>query len=138
MARVTIEDCIRKVPNPFELVLLASHRVHQIATGAALTLERDNDKNSVVALREIADGTVSVEKLHESAIKSFQKHVEMEEESTPVLDEMLAEESGWLHGTGGGDIQQELQEDELSVTEDLEEINAVEEDDAEDESSSEI
>ena len=60
MARVTIEDCILKVSNPFELVLLSAQRVHEVATGAPLTVDRDNDKNSVIALREIAEGTVSL------------------------------------------------------------------------------
>ena len=63
MARVTVEDCIEKVPNRFGLVLLAGHRARSIANGAALTLDRDNDKNPVVALREIADGKVGTEML---------------------------------------------------------------------------
>ncbi len=79
MARVTVEDCIEKVPNRFELVLLAAYRARLISQGAPLTVERDNDKNSVVALREIADGTVNPEDLEEQLIHSMQKHVEVDE-----------------------------------------------------------
>ncbi len=79
MARVTVEDCIEKVPNRFELVLEAAFRARMIAQGAPLTVERDNDKNSVVALREIADGTISAADLEEQLIHSMQKHVEVDE-----------------------------------------------------------
>ena len=79
MARVTVEDCIDKVPNRFELVLLASHRARMISSGAQLTLDRDNDKNPVVALREIAERTVSAEDLKEDFIHSLQKYVEVDE-----------------------------------------------------------
>jgi len=82
MARVTVEDCIEKVTNRFELVLLASFRARQIAQGAPLTVDRDNDKNSVVALREIADSTINVEDLEEQLIHSIQKHVEVDEPET--------------------------------------------------------
>ena len=84
MARVTIEDCIDKLPNRFELVLLASHRARLISQGAPITIDRDNDKNPVVALREIGDGTISPEDLHEDLIHSLQKHVEVDEpEASP-------------------------------------------------------
>ena len=79
MARVTVEDCIDKVDNRFELVLLASHRARQISQGAAITIDRDNDKNPVVALREIADETLSPDDLKEDLIHSLQKHVEIDE-----------------------------------------------------------
>ncbi|MBL0936904.1 MAG: DNA-directed RNA polymerase subunit omega [Rhizobiaceae bacterium] len=79
MARVTVEDCIDKVDNRFELVLLAGHRARQISQGAAITIDRDNDKNPVVALREIADETLSPEDLKEDLIHSLQKHVEVDE-----------------------------------------------------------
>jgi len=75
MARVTVEDCIDKVDNRFELVLLASHRARQISQGSQITIDRDNDKNPVVALREIADETLSPDDL----IHSLQKHVEVDE-----------------------------------------------------------
>ena len=79
MARVTVEDCIDKVENRFELVLLAGHRARQISQGAQITVDRDNDKNPVVALREIADETLSPGDLKEDLIHSLQKHVEVDE-----------------------------------------------------------
>jgi DNA-directed RNA polymerase subunit omega len=88
MARVTVEDCIDKVDNRFELVLLASHRARMIQSGLAITGPRDNDKNPVVALREIADETLKPEDLKEDLIHSLQKHVEVDEpeaETVPLL-----------------------------------------------------
>jgi len=79
MARVTVEDCIDKVDNRFDLVLLAGHRARQISQGAQITIPRDNDKNPVVALREIADETLSPDDLKEDLIHSLQKHVEVDE-----------------------------------------------------------
>ena len=79
MARVTVEDCIDKVNNRFELVLLAAHRARLISQGASITIDRDNDKNPVVALREIADETLSPDDLKEDLIHSLQKHVEVDE-----------------------------------------------------------
>ncbi|WP_455474492.1 DNA-directed RNA polymerase subunit omega [Bartonella sp. B30(2025)] len=79
MARVTVEDCIDKVDNRFELVLLAGHRARQISQGAQITIDRDNDKNPVVALREIAEKTLSPADLKEDLIHSLQKHVEIDE-----------------------------------------------------------
>jgi DNA-directed RNA polymerase subunit omega len=84
MARVTVEDCIDKVDNRFELVLLASHRARQISQGNAITIDRDNDKNPVVALREIADETLSPDDLKEDLIHSLQKHVEVDEPEADV------------------------------------------------------
>ncbi|MCL7997393.1 DNA-directed RNA polymerase subunit omega [Brucella sp. 21LCYQ03] len=87
MARVTVEDCVDKVENRFELVLLAGHRARQISQGAQITIDRDNDKNPVVALREIADETLSPDDLKEDLIHSLQKHVEVDEPeaAAPVL-----------------------------------------------------
>jgi DNA-directed RNA polymerase subunit omega len=79
MARVTVEDCIDKVENRFELVLLASHRARMVSSGAQITIDRDNDKNPVVALREIAETTISPGDLKEDLIHSLQKHVEVDE-----------------------------------------------------------
>lgn len=79
MARVTVEDCIDKVENRFELVLLASHRARMVSAGSPITVDRDNDKNPVVALREIAEQTVSPEDLKEDLIHSLQKYVEVDE-----------------------------------------------------------
>ena len=79
MARVTVEDCVDKVENRFELILVASHRARMISSGSKITVERDNDKNPVVALREIAETTVSPGDLKEDLIHSLQKYVEVDE-----------------------------------------------------------
>ena len=91
MARVTVEDCIEKVPNRFELVLLASHRARSISQGAPLTVDRDNDKNPVVALREIADETVDAGDLHEDLVHSMQKLVEVDEPEPDAVPLITAE-----------------------------------------------
>lgn len=79
MARVTVEDCVEEIPNRFELVVLASERAKNIASGAPLTIERDNDKNPVVALREIAIGNINAEFLRELQIASLQKNNKVDE-----------------------------------------------------------
>jgi DNA-directed RNA polymerase subunit omega len=79
MARVTVEDCVDKVPNRFELVMLAAHRAREITAGAPLTVERDKDKNSVVALREIAEETQGADSLRERMIASHQTQIEVDE-----------------------------------------------------------
>jgi DNA-directed RNA polymerase subunit omega len=95
MARVTVEDCIDKVDNRFELVLLASHRARLISQGAQITIDRDNDKNPVVALREIADETLSPGDLKEDLIHSLQKHVEVDEPEAeaPEMIDRASDES---------------------------------------------
>ena len=88
MARVTVEDCIDKVDNRFELVLLAAHRARMVSSGSQITVDRDNDKNPVVALREIADTTVSPGDLQEELVHSLQKYVEVDEpepENVPLI-----------------------------------------------------
>jgi DNA-directed RNA polymerase subunit omega len=125
MARVTVEDCVLKVPNRFELVLIAAQRARDIAAGGALTLERDNDKNPVVALREIADETVPLDGLQNALIKGMQKHVEIDE---PEEDREFASEGVWPAdiastpgmGEEGGEeavAEEELAEDMLFVDE---------------------
>ncbi len=104
MARVTVEDCIDKVENRFELVLIASHRARMISQGAPITVSRDNDKNPVVALREIAEASLAPEDLREDFIQSLQKHVEVDEpeaEAVPALSP--APETA--QGEGMGDVQ---------------------------------
>ena len=85
MARVTVEDCVDKVENRFELVLLAAHRARMISSGSPLTIDRDNDKNPVVALREIAEPTVAPDDLKEDLIHSLQKYVEVDEPETEAV-----------------------------------------------------
>jgi DNA-directed RNA polymerase subunit omega len=101
MARVTVEDCIDKVENRFELVLLASHRARMISSGSPLTVERDNDKNPVVALREIADQTVQPDDLKEDLIHSLQKYVEVDEPEAEPVPLIASPKSG---GDDDGDV----------------------------------
>jgi len=128
MARVTVEDCVVKVPNRFELVLLAAQRAREISSGAPLSLDRDDDKNPVVALREIADSTVELDHLKDSLVRGMQKHVEMDEpEETPDLEPRLfgiADPTGPVIGENEIDeeaVEEELEEDLLAV-EDEDEI----------------
>ncbi|MHA1151893.1 MAG: DNA-directed RNA polymerase subunit omega [Alphaproteobacteria bacterium] len=102
MARVTVEDCVLKVPNRFDLVLVAAQRSRDISAGAPLTLERDNDKNPVIALREIADETVSIDELSDALIQGMQRHVEIDEpEDEPEDFEMSIIAMG-AEGAGEG------------------------------------
>lgn len=110
MARVTVEDCIDKVDNRFELVLLASHRARQISQGAAITVDRDNDKNPVVALREIADETLSPDDLKEDLIHSLQKHVEVDEPE-PDPSTLIA-----ANASAAASAEKVLDEDDLPET----------------------
>jgi DNA-directed RNA polymerase subunit omega len=116
MARVTVEDCVDKVENRFELVLLASHRARMIASGAPLTIDRDNDKNPVIALREIADQTVAPEDLKEDLIHSLQKYVEVDEpeaDPVPMIPSQTAEK-GTAAAADDGDIAfDRMSEEEL-------------------------
>ncbi len=96
MARVTVEDCVTKIPNRFELVMMAAQRARSIAAGAELTLERDNDKNPVVALREIADETIDLDDLREGLIKSLQKHVEMDEPEEDEVDLIAVQQAAMV------------------------------------------
>ncbi|MBT5415366.1 MAG: DNA-directed RNA polymerase subunit omega [Rhodospirillaceae bacterium] len=91
MARVTVEDCIVKVPNRFDLVVLSSHRAREISAGSEVTVDRDNDKNPVVALREIADGTKEPDDLQEAVISSLQKYAEVDEPEEEGMEMLTAE-----------------------------------------------
>ncbi|WP_273756455.1 DNA-directed RNA polymerase subunit omega [Bartonella sp. MM73XJBT] len=104
MARVTVEDCVDKVDNRFELVLLAGHRARQISQGAQITVDRDNDKNPVVALREIADETLSPADLKEDLIHSLQKHVEVDE---PEMASEFITHSGESESIFGASMEEE-------------------------------
>jgi DNA-directed RNA polymerase subunit omega len=112
MARVTVEDCIDKVDNRFELVLLASHRARLISSGSPLTIDRDRDKNPVVALREIAEETIAPDDLKEQLIHSMQKYVEVDEpeaEAVPMLSNTAA-----AAATTGSDNDADVQFDRMS------------------------
>jgi len=91
MARVTVEDCVEKVPNRYELLMVAAQRAKDIESGSPLLVDRDNDKNSVVALREIAENKVSIEYLQKSLVMNLQKFVEVEEPEEEELEIIAAE-----------------------------------------------
>ena len=109
MARVTVEDCIREVPNRFDLVLLAAQRARQVSAGSPLTLSRDNDKNPVVALREIAEKTISLVELQESLILGLQKYVPGEEPDEEYV-ELLSEEHAYA-----GESQRQVEIESLAL-----------------------
>ncbi len=122
MARVTVEDCVVKVPNRFELVLLAAQRAREIASGAPLTVERDDDKNPVIALREIAEETIALDHQRDLLVRGMQKHVEIDEpEETPDLEQTLfgvADPTGSVITEDSIDeeaVEEELEEDLLTV-----------------------
>jgi DNA-directed RNA polymerase subunit omega len=98
MARVTVEDCVDKVPNRFELVLLAAHRARAISNGSPITVDRENDKNPVVSLREIAEETVAAEDMKEGLIHSIQKNVEVDEPEEGSAPVMISERRGPMLG----------------------------------------
>jgi DNA-directed RNA polymerase subunit omega len=93
MARVTVEDCVDKVPNRFELVMLAAHRARALASGAPISVDRDNDKNPVVALREIAEETMTADRLRENAIESFQRQIEVDEPEEDVMTLLVSSDA---------------------------------------------
>ncbi len=141
MARVTVEDCVVKVPNRFELVLLAAQRARAITSGSPLTLDRDDDKNPVVALREIAEVTVALDHLRASVVRGMQKHVELDEPeeaheleldpalfgvvapSGAVIDAETEPEAEDIEGEEAvieeESLDEELAEDMLAVEEDI-------------------
>ena len=114
MARVTVEDCVTKIPNRFELVMTAAQRARDISAGAELTMERDNDKNPVVALREIADQTVDYDVLQETLVKSLQRYIESDEPIEEEMD-MRALQQDVSGEVGEPNEAEEVVEDELTV-----------------------
>ncbi len=126
MARVTVEDCVLKVPNRFELVMLAAHRARDLAAGAALSVDRDNDKNPVVALREIADETLAVDALRENVIKGMQKLVEPDEPEEEEMDALAAQQLAAAGGelAGGAAAAEEEGEDDDELLAEVEDVDA--------------
>ncbi len=96
MARVTVEDCVLQIPNRFDLVMLSAHRARALASGAELKLERDRDKNPVVALREIAEQKLDLGGLQESLIKGLQKRIEPDQPEEEVVELMAGEQQNWI------------------------------------------
>ncbi|MEZ7812179.1 MAG: DNA-directed RNA polymerase subunit omega [Paracoccaceae bacterium] len=92
MARVTVEDCVDKVPNRFELVMIAAHRAREITAGSAVTVDRDNDKNPVVSLREIGDETQLADVLRERMIESYQTQIEVDEAEEDKMSMLMGSE----------------------------------------------
>jgi DNA-directed RNA polymerase subunit omega len=124
MARVTVEDCVMKIPNRFELVMLAGQRARDISSGSVLTVERDNDKNPVVALREIADVTVDLEALRNAVVTGLQKHVEVDEPEEDEIDLMSGRDL-LLDAGGESLLDGEDGDDGLTIHEDGVEMDAV-------------
>ncbi|MTJ84334.1 MAG: DNA-directed RNA polymerase subunit omega [Telmatospirillum sp.] len=118
MARVTVEDCVLKIPNRFELVMLAGQRARDISSGGQLTVDRDNDKNPVVALREIADQTVELDLLRNSLIQGLQKHVEVDEPEEDEIDVLAAHDLAIETAT-----EEEAIEDGMSIHDDAADID---------------
>jgi DNA-directed RNA polymerase subunit omega len=119
MARVTVEDCIDKVENRFELVLIASHRARIIAAGAPIMVDRDNDKNPVVALREIAESSLAPDDLKEDFIQSLQKHVEVDEPEAEAVPALSAAEGVQTDAMGDMQFDRMTEEDLLRGLEGL-------------------
>ena len=113
MARVTVEDCVDKIENRFDLVLLASHRARMISAGSPITVDRDNDKNPVVALREIADSHLTPEDMREDLIHSLQKHVEVDEPEMEVVPSLGAPSAGSTSDAAGEIQFDRMTEEEL-------------------------
>ncbi len=120
MARVTVEDCIDKVLNRFELVMVASQRARKIGAGAALTVDRDNDKNPVVSLREIADETVDVAELKEDLIRNNQRVIALDDDGEDVID-MMDGEQEW----GSMSDQERPEGEAAAATEEVSELESL-------------
>lgn len=112
MARVTVEDCVLQIPNRFELVMLAAHRARGLGSGAELYVERDRDKNPVVALREIAEQKLELGGLEESLIKSLQKRIEPDQPEEEVTELMAGEQQSWINSVGADDEEEAGEADE--------------------------
>ncbi len=110
MARVTVEDCVEQIPNRFELVMLAGHRARALASGAELYVDRDRDKNPVVALREIAESKLDLSGLEESLIKGLQKRIEPEQPQEDVVELMVGEQQNWI-GAAEDEAEDEADEE---------------------------
>jgi len=131
MARVTVEDCVQRVPNRFDLVLLGARRARDISAGAPLNVERDNDKNPVVALREIAEAAIGIDTLGEEIIRALQKHVEVDEPEAELMElSASAEDLSHLAGeaakakVSSEEADEEIEAEEETAEEDLGNIEA--------------
>jgi DNA-directed RNA polymerase subunit omega len=123
MARVTVEDCVVQVPNRFDLVMLSAHRARALASGAELKVERDRDKNPVVALREIAEQKLDLGALGEALIKNLRKHIEPDQPEEEVTELMAGEQQNWINADMGAEDDDEVGEEALEGEEGDEELN---------------
>lgn len=121
MARVTVEDCVVRVPNRFELVLIAAQRARDVSSGSKLTVERDNDKNPVVALREIADDTVPLDALRNQLVSGLQKHVEVDEPEEDEMESFMPDSEMAFENIAS---EEEAIEDGLTVSDDAVDFDA--------------
>jgi DNA-directed RNA polymerase subunit omega len=117
MARVTVEDCVLKVPNRFKLVMMAAQRSRELSVGAELSVDRDNDKNPVVALREIADETIPLDKLETSIVEGLQRNIDVdelveEEDEMFQVSEALTELAGLVDSVSGGESDDDAEGDD--------------------------
>jgi DNA-directed RNA polymerase subunit omega len=115
MARVTVEDCVLQIPNRFELVMLSAHRARALTSGAELKVERDRDKNPVVALREIAELKLDLESLQESLVKGLQKRLEPDQPEEEVVELMAGEQQNWINMDMGAEDPAEDEGDEEAL-----------------------
>mgnify|MGYP001470991888 CR=1 FL=1 len=133
MARITVEDCVDKFPSRFELVLVASQRAKELHSGEIPTIDKDNDKNTVIALREIADTTIPIEKMKENLIEGFQKVTIKDEEDEnleieTLLEEKNNEQNEDLITDSNSQIEEEIQKLTLAEDKDLEKKFEINED----------
>ena len=132
MARITVEDCVDKIPSRFELVLVASQRARELHSGEKPTIDRDNDKNTVIALREIADITIPIEKMKENVIEGFQKVTIKDEEDESLeiksLEEKNNEQNEELISDSNSQIEEEIKKLTLAEDKDLEKKFEINED----------
>jgi len=118
MARVTVEDCVLRVPNRFELVMLAAQRARNLGAGTPLTVDRDDDKNPVIALREIAEATVELQELENGLIRGLQKTVEADEPESDELDAIAMQQDILVPELDEAVLAEELAEDQLNIEDD--------------------
>jgi DNA-directed RNA polymerase subunit omega len=116
MARVTVEDCVERVPNRFEIVLLAARRAREIAAGSMLTVDRDNDKNPVVSLREIGDGTIELDELKDNLVHSLQRRVEVDEPEEDNMAALMSASNEWAGVIQENTAVESFSADEVGAT----------------------
>ncbi len=126
MARVTVEDCVLQIPNRFELVMLSAHRARSLASGAEMRVERDRDKNPVVALREVAEQKLDLAGLEESLIKGLQKRLEPEQPEEEVVELMAGEQQNWIGAMDEAEDAEEEAEGEVEEAVEEGESQAIE------------